>query len=89
MTAADKSWSQSGDPVTVAAVTSQPRSGRAWGPKAKQTGSRTEPSEICPFHIKFGDEARRCLPCPCWKGKRQVFLIKEESPEVEQVSGNA
>ena len=92
--AANKSWSQAGDPVAVTAISGQPQSGQngAGGAKWKQrtgAGGSTEQSEICPFYAKYGERARRCLPtCPWWKGKprQQVFAIEEECPETN--SGN-
>ena len=92
--AADKSWSQAGDPAAVSEVKTWPGQGRG-GREKKQFPTQGENGRrkgtICPFHAKYGEEARRCLPsCPRWRGKprQHVFTIEEETTEEAVGQGN-
>ena len=91
--AADKSWAQAGETAAVSSIAKVPKAGRGRGNK---NGNQLRPADpgsprsatplLCPFHKKYGDSARRCLPtCPRWTAKykpHQVFLVEEEEEEV-------
>ena len=87
-TAAASSASASTSAVSVAAVSSaQPF--RRWGRGGRQRGSRlagqARTIQLCHFHIKFGDAAKKCNPsCARWGDQNrardpptQVFQVEE------------
>ena len=70
----------------IAAVTAgAPARGRG----SRQRGNRQVRPEsravvLCPFHVKWGDAARRCLPtCSRWQARapQQVFQVEEAMPD--------
>ena len=98
--AADKAWALSDDQhgsvasvdatnVPVAAVTASTPIGMASNAPARGRGPRSCIKEsktltLCPFHVKWGDAARRCLPsCSQWASRapQQVFQIEEASDD--------
>ena len=55
---------------------------RQQGPRSGRQESKT--LTLCPFHVKWGDAERRCLPsCSQWASRAppQVFQIEEASDD--------
>ena len=75
-------------PVSAVVTRSAPARGRG----QRQRGGRQVKQEsrtitLCPFHVKWGDSARRCLPsCSRWDPgarQQQVFQVEEADPASE------
>ena len=76
--AADKAWTASASPhgssVSVSAVAGSLAKGAKRGGNQEQrpTGGRTTALNLCGFHKRFGDSARKCVPaCSRWNEHRQ------------------
>ena len=95
--AADRAWALNSAERTVAAVapafsqTHRARGGAQQGRGTRHRGKQSGRQEtsrsvvLCPFHLKWGDAARRCLPsCSRWepRGQQQVFQVEEAEPEL-------
>ena len=59
---------------------------------AKQVRHDVKMVALCPFHLKWGDWARKCQPsCSRWdpgKATQQVFQVEEILPQEEPASEN-
>ena len=105
--AADKAWALSAEqddtPVVnsaqafnhpnvsaVAATAGRGRGQRHRGGRQAKHESRSV--VLCPFHLKWGDSARKCLPsCSRWEAKapqRQVFQVEEAIDDEYPASEN-
>ena len=77
-----------GSSTTVSAIatpSSVPARGRGsrqrGGRQGRQEQGRSKAVVLCPFHLKWGDSARRCLPsCSRWEARtpQQVFQVVED-----------
>ena len=90
--AADRAWkasSSSPGVATVTAIAGTPASTSRRGARGgKQRGSRsggqTRAVQLCHFHLKFGNSAKRCIPACSWYGEQNrphdtaaVFQVEE------------
>ena len=100
---ADEAWAEgiedSAASPTVAAIARPASRGRGFRPrggaKAHHQNERQATGELCPYHAKWGDDARRCLSsCPLWSVKSlkqrptKVFHIEEEEDDEIQIPEN-